>query len=119
FFTDGSAGPQGYGISIVLVTLSNHRIEKALKLKFYAINNETEYEGILHSLDLALTLGAKELAVYVDSLLVANHYNKTFRTTGKLVDYAALVEEKIKKFKHATISYLPRQENRHCCHAER
>ncbi|KAF6149839.1 hypothetical protein GIB67_010913, partial [Kingdonia uniflora] len=118
-FTDGSAGPQGSGIGIVLVTSSNRRIEKALKLKFYATNNETEYEGILHGLDLVLTLGAEELAVYVNSLLVANHYNKTLRTTGKMVDYAALVEDKMKKFKHATISYLPRQENRHCCHTGR
>ncbi|KAF6148758.1 hypothetical protein GIB67_019366, partial [Kingdonia uniflora] len=119
FCTDGSAGPQGFKIGIVIVTPSNHRIEKVLKLKFYATNNKTEYEGILHDLDPALTLGAEELTVYVDSLLVANHYNKTFRTTGKMVDYAALVEDKMKNFKHATITYLPQQENRHCCHAER
>ncbi|KAF6142972.1 hypothetical protein GIB67_003928, partial [Kingdonia uniflora] len=118
-FTDGLARPQGSGIGIVLVTPSNHRIEKALKLKLYTTNNKIEYKGILHGLDLALTLGAEELAVYVDSLLVANHYNKTFRTIGKMVDYAALVEDKMKKFKHATISYLPRQENCHCCHAGR
>ncbi|KAF6138117.1 hypothetical protein GIB67_033531 [Kingdonia uniflora] len=73
FFTDGSAGPRGTGIGIVLVTPSNHRIEKAIKLKFYAINNETDHEAILHGLDIALTLGAEEITVYVDLLLVTNH----------------------------------------------
>ncbi|KAF6171667.1 hypothetical protein GIB67_042182 [Kingdonia uniflora] len=109
----GSAGPQGSGIGIVLVMPSDHRIEKTIKLNFYSTNNETEYEEILHGLDLTLTLGAEELTVYVDSLLMSNHYNKTFKTMRKMVDYAALVEEKMQRFKHATISYLPRQENRH------
>ena len=46
-YVDGATNQRGLGVGLVLVSLERITIEKSLKLKFSATNNEAEYETLL------------------------------------------------------------------------
>ncbi|XP_074374186.1 uncharacterized protein LOC141714571 [Apium graveolens] len=72
------AEPTSQGSSgIVLVTPEGHRLMSAIHFKFYATNNDVEYEALINGLKLALEVGAVNLIVRTDSELVVNQ--KAFR----------------------------------------
>lgn len=60
------------GIGIVLESPEGIKLEWSLRLSFQASNNEVEYEALLANLQVAKTLGATEVEVYLDSSLVVN-----------------------------------------------
>ncbi|KAF6158766.1 hypothetical protein GIB67_040280 [Kingdonia uniflora] len=60
--TDGSVGPTGSGIRIVLITPSNDRIEKFICLDFKASNNVTECEALIYGLDMTLEIGVTKIS---------------------------------------------------------
>ncbi|KAF6151908.1 hypothetical protein GIB67_010482 [Kingdonia uniflora] len=111
--TEGSVGPAGSGVGIVLITPSNDRLKKSIHLNFEVTNNVAEYEVLIHGLDLVLTLGVAELSVYTDSLLIVNHHAGIYQANGKRIDYAATVVERMNKFQTIFMEHLPRGENRH------
>ena len=45
-------------------------MEQAIRLSFFASNNEAEYEAVLAGLDLALILAATKLEIRSDSQLI-------------------------------------------------
>ena len=53
-------------------------MEYALRFKFKASNNETEYETLLAGLSLAKHLGVKQLDIFSDSQLVVNQVTNNF-----------------------------------------
>uniref|UniRef100_A0A2N9HA42 Integrase catalytic domain-containing protein n=1 Tax=Fagus sylvatica TaxID=28930 RepID=A0A2N9HA42_FAGSY len=65
----------GSGTGVVIITPDETVIEQSIRLDFKTSNNETEYEAVLAGLNLAKTLGAKQLIVHCDSLLVASQIN--------------------------------------------
>jgi ribonuclease HI len=40
------------------------------------MNNEAEYENLIHELQVAISLGIKRLLIYGDSAVVVNQVNK-------------------------------------------
>uniref|UniRef100_A0A2N9HL09 Uncharacterized protein n=1 Tax=Fagus sylvatica TaxID=28930 RepID=A0A2N9HL09_FAGSY len=94
--TDGASNAKGSGTGVVIITPDETVIEQSIQLDFKASNNEAEYEAVLAGLNSAKTLGAKNLIVHCDSLLIASQINgeymdrdermaayllKTFKTT--------------------------------------
>jgi ribonuclease HI len=57
---------------VVIITPDETVIEQSIRLDFKTSNNEAEYEAVLAGLNSAKTLGAQQLIVYCDSLLVAS-----------------------------------------------
>ena len=55
--TDGASNKEGAGIGIIIESSSGVIIKEAFWLEKQMINNETEYEALIYSLELALKLG--------------------------------------------------------------
>ena len=60
----------GAGIGLQLKSLTEEKIEQAIRLGFNISNNESEYEAILARIELAATMLADKLLIRSDSQLV-------------------------------------------------
>ncbi|XP_074374423.1 uncharacterized protein LOC141714827 [Apium graveolens] len=69
---DGAVNNNGSGAGIVSITPEGHRLMSAIHFKFYATNNDVEYEALINGLKLVLEVGAVNLIVRSDSELVVN-----------------------------------------------
>jgi hypothetical protein len=74
-YVDGASNAKGSGTGVVIITPDETVIEQSIRLDFKASNNEAEYEAVLAGLNSAKTLGAKNLIVHCDSLLIASQIN--------------------------------------------
>ncbi|XP_074336585.1 uncharacterized protein LOC141673742 [Apium graveolens] len=79
---DGAVNNNGSGARIILTTPEGHRLMSAIHFKFYATNNDVEYEALINDLKLALEVGAVNLIVRSDSELVVNQVNGGFQARG-------------------------------------
>jgi ribonuclease HI len=75
-YFDGSFTLNGAGGGVVLVSPSGDRLQYVLCIYFRATNNTTEYETLLHGLQVAAELGVKRLQVRGESVLVVNQVLK-------------------------------------------
>jgi hypothetical protein len=69
-YFDGSLKLQGAGAGILFIAPRGEQLKYALQLLFPASNNATEYEALIHELNIAVSLSIKRLMVYGDSLVV-------------------------------------------------
>ena len=72
---DGASNAKGSRTGVVIITPNEIVIEQSIQLDFKASNNEAEYETVLAGLNSTKTLGAKNLIVHYDSLLIASQIN--------------------------------------------
>ncbi|XP_075663361.1 uncharacterized protein LOC142632935 [Castanea sativa] len=77
-FVDGASNTARAGAGIVVITPEKLKLEHSFRLGFKASNNEAEYEALLAGLRVVMDLGAKEVEVYSDSLLVVNQVQGNF-----------------------------------------
>ena len=59
-------------MGLVLVSPEKITIEKSLRLRFLAMNNETEYEALLMGMDMVQRMGGKAVEMFSDSRLVVD-----------------------------------------------
>jgi len=76
-FFDGASrtGPHGHiiaGVGIVLVSLQNYVIPRAISLTEPCSNNVVEYNALLIGMQIANEIGIKNLEAYGDSKLIVN-----------------------------------------------
>jgi hypothetical protein len=69
-YFDGSLKLQGAGAGILFIAPGGEQLKYALQLLFLASNNATEYEALIHGLNIATSLSIKKLMVYGNSLVV-------------------------------------------------
>jgi ribonuclease HI len=69
-FFDGSICSRGQGVGCVLVSPGGVYYEFAVRLEFTCMNNQAEYEGLLHGLELLREMEVKEVEALGDSNLV-------------------------------------------------
>ncbi|MFA5839848.1 MAG: ribonuclease HI family protein [Candidatus Margulisiibacteriota bacterium] len=112
-FTDGAArgNPGSAGIGIVI--RNNERV--LLEVFDYigtATNNVAEYSALLRGLEEALDMEIDHVEVFADSELVVKQVKGEYRVKneGLLPLYQQLMPL-IKKFKHFSISHIPREQN--------
>lgn len=74
-YTDGAANHKGFGMGIVLISPEKITVEKSLRLKFSAINNEAEYETLLVGMAMVSKLGGKVVEVFSNSRLLVGKIN--------------------------------------------
>lgn len=82
-YVDGSATDNASGAGIILVTPTRHKFHSALRFKFEATNNESEYEALLPGLQMAIELKAKAIRCYSDSQLVINQPWDNIKLEGR------------------------------------
>ena len=106
----GNPGPAAIGITIKdergrLITSISQRIGKAT-------NNQAEYRAIIAALEEAITLGAKQVDIKMDSELVVKQINGEYRvkkaTLKPLYQQVKRLQSQLKSF---TITHIPRQQN--------
>lgn len=110
----GSRGNPGHSASgIVLFDKDDKKIiDKGIYLGI-TTNNQAEYQALKFGLEEALKLQAKEVKVYMDSLLVINQMKGIFKVKNRdLWPIHDSVKELVKKFHHVAFHQIPREMNK-------
>jgi ribonuclease HI len=111
-YFDGSLKLQGAGAGIIFIALGGEELKYALQLLFLASNNAAEYEGLVHGLSVAVSLGIKKLMVYGDSLVVINQINKDWDcSTDSMGKYCVAVQKLEDKFEGLEFHHVERDLN--------
>ena len=82
-YVDCAANQKGFGVGIVLISPEKITIEKSLRLRFSAINNETEYEALLMGMTMVQKMGGKVIKIFLDSRLVVGQVKGEFEVRGE------------------------------------
>ncbi|GJR00158.1 reverse transcriptase domain-containing protein [Tanacetum coccineum] len=75
-FTDIASSSDGSGAGLMLVSIEGKEYTYAFRFEFKTTNNEAKYEALLAGLRIAVEMKIQELAIFVDSQLVANQNKK-------------------------------------------
>ncbi|KAJ9561561.1 hypothetical protein OSB04_006721 [Centaurea solstitialis] len=109
---DGSSNIRGSGLGVVLRSLQGGKMVYSIQCDFKTTNNEAEYEALITGMDMAYSLGAQNLHVRSDSLLVVNQVNGDFQSKdSKMLRYLEIAKAKIARFERFTIEQIPRDLN--------
>ncbi|XP_074351517.1 uncharacterized protein LOC141690633 [Apium graveolens] len=109
---DGAVNNNESGAGIILITPEGHRLMSAIHFKFYATNNDAEYEALINGLKLALEVGAMNRIVRSDSELVVNQVNEGFQARGPRTElYMTCAQRLLKNFSNDRLESVPREEN--------
>ena len=113
-YVDGAANSRGSGLGIVLISPEGEMLEQAVRLGFGALNNEAEYEALLHGLGAAKCLGARFLNIRCDSQLIVNQLTGEYMAKDeRMMAYRDLAKDLIKSFGKVNIERVGREHNGH------
>jgi ribonuclease HI len=76
-------------------------------------NNQAEYTALKLGLEKALSLGAQEVEVYMDSMLVVNQMKGIFKVKNRdLWPIHDAIKQLTRKFRHVSFQHVPRELNK-------
>jgi ribonuclease HI len=111
-YTDGASNIRGTGLGILLKSPQGDIIPLSISCEFQATNNEAEYEALIAGLQLAKDMEIKYIQVFVDSLLLTNHFNGSYAAKSeKLIKYLEILKKLSLYFEVFSITQVPREEN--------
>lgn len=110
----GSRGNPGHSASgYVLMDMNDNIILKSGVYLGITTNNQAEYQALKFGLEQASKLGAREVHVYLDSLLVINQMKGIFKVRNRdLWPIHDAIKELAKTFKKVTYQHIPREMNK-------
>lgn len=110
----GSRGNPGHSASgFVLMDMNDDIILKSGVYLGITTNNQAEYQALKFGLEQASKLGAREVHVYLDSLLVINQMKGIFKVRNRdLWPIHEAIKELAKTFKKVTYQHIPRELNK-------
>lgn len=107
----GNPGPSASGY--VILDLDNNIIKKTGVYLGITTNNQAEYNSLKFGLEEARKMGAQEVDVYMDSLLVINQMKGVFKVKNRdLWPLYEAIKEQVTKFKKVTFTHVPRELNK-------
>lgn len=107
----GNPGPSASGF-VVLDMEDSVLVDKGVYLGV-TTNNVAEYTALKLALEECLKMGASEVDVYMDSLLVVNQMKGIFKVKNRdLWPIHDAIKELLKNFKHVDFSHVPRELNK-------
>ena len=111
-YFDGSLKLGGAGAGVLFISTDGKQLKYVLQILWPATNNKDEYEALLHSLWVVLSLGIKRLLIYGDSSMVINQVNKDWDCIKETMDaYYAEVRKLEKHFQGLEIHHVIRDLN--------
>jgi ribonuclease H / adenosylcobalamin/alpha-ribazole phosphatase len=115
-WTDGGArgnpGPAGYGV--VVTTPGGEILAQLAEGIGWATNNVAEYRGAIAGLEQALALGARQVRVRADSLLVVNQQKGLWKVKNPtLRELWVETRRLVGQFERVIWEHVPRERNRH------
>ncbi|HET7530354.1 MAG TPA: bifunctional RNase H/acid phosphatase [Mycobacteriales bacterium] len=109
----GNPGPAGYG-AVVRDAETGQVLREAAAGIGVASNNVAEYRGLIAGLQAALELGADEVDVRMDSLLVVNQMSGTWKVKHEAMrPLAAEAAGLVRRLGTVRFRHVPRAQNAH------
>ena len=91
-YVDGATNQKVSRVGLVLVSPKGITIEKSLRLRFSATNNEAEYEALLMGMTIVQKMGGKAVEMFSDSRLVIGQVKGEFKARDeRMQDYLSQV----------------------------
>lgn len=114
FGDGGSRGNPGHSAAgYVLLDMQDNVIKKSGVYLGITTNNQAEYQSLKLGLEEASKLGAREVVVYMDSMLVINQMKGVFKVKNRdLWPIYEAIKEQVKLFKKVTFTHVPRELNK-------
>jgi ribonuclease HI/pterin-4a-carbinolamine dehydratase len=107
----GNPGPSASGY--VLLDMDDTVIMKSGVYLGITTNNQAEYQALKFGLEEAYKLGAREVDVYMDSLLVVNQMKGIFKVRNRdLWPIHEAIKEQAKQFRKVRYNHVPRELNK-------
>lgn len=107
----GNPGPSASGY--VLMNMDDSIIFKSGVYLGVTTNNQAEYQALKYGLQEAQKLGAREVDVYLDSLLVINQMKGIFKVKNRdLWPIYEAIKELVTTFKKVRFTHVPRELNK-------
>lgn len=115
-YTDGGSrgnpGPSASGYVIIDANTNAVLVDKGIYLGI-TTNNQAEYLALKYALEECRKMGARQVDVYMDSLLVVNQLKGTFKIKNRdLWPINEAIKELIKGFSRFSVSHVPREMNK-------
>src|SRR4051812_5102705 len=109
----GNPGPAGYG-AVVRDAETGAVLREAAAGIGVASNNVAEYRGLIAGLTTALDLGADEVDVRMDSLLVVNQMSGLWKVKHEAMKpLASEAAALVRRFRRVGFQHIPRAMNSH------
>jgi len=109
----GNPGPAGYG-AVVLDADSRAVLREVAAGIGVASNNVAEYRGLIAGLEAAAELGAHEVDVRMDSLLVVNQMSQKWKIKHEAMrPLASQAAALVRNFSRVTFTHIRREFNKH------
>lgn len=114
-FSDGGArgnpGPAGTGA--IIYNEDKQVVAEVSNFLGVATNNQAEYQALISALQKAVSLGAVEVACYLDSELVVRQLNREYKVKNKeLAPLFLQVYNLSLGFKKISFHHIPREQNK-------
>ncbi len=107
----GNPGPSASGY--VLMDMDDGILKKSGVYLGITTNNQAEYQSLKLGLEEAQKLGAREVSVFMDSLLVVNQMKGIYKVKNRdLWPIYEAIKELTKNFKKVTFTHVPRALNK-------
>lgn len=107
----GNPGPSASGF-VVLDMEDSVLVDKGVYLGI-TTNNQAEYTALKLALEECQKMGAREVDVYMDSLLVVNQMKGIFKVKNRdLWPIHDAIKQNLKNFKHVNFNHVPRELNK-------
>ncbi|XP_072090473.1 uncharacterized protein [Arachis hypogaea] len=111
-YVDGSSNKAGSGAGVILESNQGTQLELSLRLGFFALNNQAEYEALLASLKLAREVGAQKLTIFSDSQVVMSQIEGSYQEKDPTIKkYLDKTKEQLGKFMGYEIRHICREQN--------
>jgi ribonuclease HI len=106
----GNPGPSAGGY--VILDMENNVVKSNGKYLGITTNNQAEYHSLKGGLEMALELEARELDVYMDSMLVVNQMKGIFKIKNReLWPIHDAITKLLPGFQSITFTHIPRELN--------
>jgi len=109
----GNPGPAGYG-AVVRDASTGEVLREVAAGIGVASNNVAEYRGLIAGLEAAAEVGAREVDVRMDSLLVVNQMSQIWKVKHEAMrPLASQAAALVRGFDRVTFGHIPRELNKH------
>jgi probable phosphoglycerate mutase len=109
----GNPGPAGYG-ALVRDAATGEVLREVAAGIGVASNNVAEYRGLIAGLEAAAELGAREVEVRMDSLLVVNQMSQIWKIKHEAMrPLASQAAALVRGFDRVRFGHIPRAQNSH------
>ncbi len=106
----GNPGPSASGF-VILDLNDKVLVDKGVYLGV-TTNNQAEYTALKLALEECHKLGAQEVAVYMDSMLVVNQMKGIFKVKNRdLWPIHDAIKQQVQNFRHVSYDHVPREFN--------